>query len=148
MVSALFFGFSPADAAEFAKHEIEPDEDGNLLISRTMNAEGRTQSRINGRPVNSNTLREIAPRLLNIHGQNDSLQLLNAENHVLLLDAYAQNEPLRDAFSACYARAKESNAALAACLRTMPEKTKRMAILDMTSIYWNRLKSCRASGKS
>lgn len=129
LVSALFFGFSPADEAEFAKLQIEPDEDGNLLISRTMNAEGRTQSRINGRLVNSNILREIAPRLLNIHGQNDSLQLLNAENHVLLLDAYAQNEPLRDAFTACYARVKESKRALAALLADDAEKTKRMADL-------------------
>lgn len=129
LVSAVFYDFTPEDTAAFAKLEIEPDEDGNVLISRTMNGEGRTQSRINGRPVNSYTLREIAPRLLNIHGQNDSLQLLNPENHVLLLDAYAQNERLKSAFSECFARFRASTRALDALIADDAEKAKRMADL-------------------
>ncbi len=129
LVSAVFYDFSSEDTAELLKLEIEPDEDGNLLISRTMNAEGRTQSRINGRPVNSYTLREIAPRLLNIHGQNDSLQLLNTENHVLLLDAYAQNECLKSAFLECFARFQTSARELDALIADDTEKAKRMADL-------------------
>lgn len=72
LVSALFFGFSPADAAEFAKHEIEPDEDGNLLISRTMNAEGRTRAGLTGGLLIPILFGKSRQAPFNIHGQNDA----------------------------------------------------------------------------
>ena len=94
LVSAMFGGFSDKDIEFFGTHDLSPDDDGNLLISRTMSADGRTQSKINGRAVNSSLVKLIAPVLVNIHGQNDSLRLLEDENHILFLDAYAKNSSL------------------------------------------------------
>lgn len=108
LVSAMFCGFDAATERTLAENEAAPDEDGNLLISRTMNADGRTQSKINGRAVGSSTVRAIAPLLVNIHGQNDSLRLLEDENHILFLDAYAQNEKERCIYTEAFAAYKKA----------------------------------------
>ena len=91
IVSAMFGGFSVDEIKFLRENDADPDEDGNLLIMRTIGSDGRTQSKINGRAVNSATVRSIAPILVNIHGQNDSLRLLDDENHISFLDAYAKN---------------------------------------------------------
>lgn len=108
LVSAMFCGFDRVTEQLLIANDASPDEDGNLLISRTMNADGRTQSKINGRAVGSATVRNIAPVLVNIHGQNDSLRLLEDENHLLFLDAYAKNERERAAYDACFTAYKSA----------------------------------------
>lgn len=98
LVSAMFGNFSKKEEKFLSENEASPDEDGNLLITRTMGADGRTQSKINGRSVNTSTVKAIAPLLVNIHGQNDSLRLLDDENHISFLDAYARNGDLKKVY--------------------------------------------------
>ena len=94
-VSAMFGNFSDSDIKMLTDSDVALDEDGNLLISRTISADGRTQSKVNGRSVITSVVKAIAPLLVNIHGQNDSLRLLEDENHISFLDAYAKNSSER-----------------------------------------------------
>lgn len=66
-------------------------EDGEaaLLISREIAADGKNNCRINGKPVTVSMLKALGPRLINIHGQHDSQQLLDSTMHAVFIDRYA-----------------------------------------------------------
>ena len=84
-MTALFSDLSPAAADALREWDIEPDEDGCLLIQRTISAGGGT-CRIGGRPVTVSILRDVGRRLVNIHGQHENQALLSPERHVTYLD--------------------------------------------------------------
>ena len=128
-VSAMFCGLDSDAERILESNELFPDEDGNLLISRTMTQDGRTQCKINGRTVSSSTVREIAPVLVNIHGQNDSLRLLEDENHIVFLDAYARNSIILLDYSEKYSAFKNAKAALAQIEQKKKEKANKEAEL-------------------
>ncbi len=66
-----------------------PWEDGTLIISREMTAQGRGVARVNGGAVPLGALGRIAPYLADIHGQNESLALARPSVRLDLLDAAA-----------------------------------------------------------
>jgi DNA repair protein RecN (Recombination protein N) len=67
-------------------------EDGELLIQRSISDQGAGKAFVNGVLVPIRRLRELAPRLVDIYGQNDHVFLLHLENHLAFLD-----ETLEDA---------------------------------------------------
>lgn len=69
-------------------------EDGQLVISREISIDGKSLAKINQRPVNLSTLREIGDLLVNIHGQHDSQVLLDPGKHLNILDGYASSDEL------------------------------------------------------
>ena len=77
-------------------------EDGEISLSRTITSDGKSVARVNGRSVTLSVLREISSAIFNIHGQNDNGQLLNAQNHILILDRFARNTSLVSEYSALY----------------------------------------------
>jgi len=66
----------------------EPDEEGGLFISRTLNDQGRSVCRVNGHSVSVGMLREAASLLIDIHGQREHQSLLNPATHMRLLDQF------------------------------------------------------------
>ncbi|HEY3107562.1 MAG TPA: DNA repair protein RecN [Chloroflexota bacterium] len=64
-------------------------DDGTLIVSRDIAAAGRSIARVNGRAVPASALAQLAPHLVDIHGQNENLSLLRVSAQLLLLDAYA-----------------------------------------------------------
>ena len=103
-VAALFSDLSPAACAALAEQGYEPDEEGCLLLRRTINAEGKSGCRINGQPATASVLREIGRSLVNIHGQHDNQALLDPERHVDYLDRLGGLMPLREDYAASYAQ--------------------------------------------
>ncbi|NLH77152.1 MAG: DNA repair protein RecN [Acidobacteria bacterium] len=67
-------------------------EDGELLVQRSVTAQGAGKASVNGVLVPVRRLREIGGRLIDIYGQNDHVFLLHLENHLAYLDA-ALDEP-------------------------------------------------------
>ena len=57
-------------------------EDGQLIVQREIQVDGKNAARLCGRPVNLSVLKEICNDLVNIHGQHDSQTLLA---HILAL---------------------------------------------------------------
>jgi len=66
-------------------------DDGEVSLMRRIEADGKSSAKVNGRSVTLATLREIASAIFNIHGQNDNQQMMNAKNHVRILDKFAKN---------------------------------------------------------
>ncbi|MBO4366766.1 MAG: DNA repair protein RecN [Clostridia bacterium] len=86
--------------------DVSPDEDGNLFIQRRLFADGRGTVKINGRAVPLSKLREIAPLLIHIHGQQDTIGLSTEERQRELLDAYAKNGEQKARYRAVYGEAR------------------------------------------
>ena len=74
-VTAVFEA-SPENAW-LEENGIEPDESGDIFITRRISADGKSVCRINGTPVPATILRELGSALLDIHGQNDGRKLLD-----------------------------------------------------------------------
>lgn len=87
-VSALFDGLDETTRIALSELGIEPEE-GELLLRRTINRDGRSVCRIGGRAVTQSLLRDAGALLINIHGQSDNQKLMQKSAHLSLLDAYA-----------------------------------------------------------
>jgi len=70
------------------------DEDGECLLKRTINKEGRSKAYINGQPTTLNILKALAEQLVDIHGQHAHHALLKTSHQLLLLDQYARHPDL------------------------------------------------------
>ena len=68
--------------------ENEDSIDGNIIISREINLNGRNMCKINGRMVTVNELKEFMKKIIEIHGQNDNQSLLDNKEHLKYLDGY------------------------------------------------------------
>ncbi|THA52725.1 DNA repair protein RecN [Streptomyces sp. A1136] len=79
-------GASAALRAEEAGAELD---DGALLISRTISAEGRSRAHVGGRSVPVGLLAELADDLAAVHGQTDQQGLLRPARQRQALDRYA-----------------------------------------------------------
>ncbi|MGD6746364.1 DNA repair protein RecN [Streptomyces sp. BH106] len=81
----------PADsgARERAEEAGAELEDGVLLLSRTVSAEGRSRAHLGGRSVPVGVLSELADELVAVHGQTDQQGLLKLGRQRQALDRYA-----------------------------------------------------------
>ena len=59
----------------------ENSEDGNIIVSREINLNGKNMCKINGRMVTVNELKEFMKNFIEIHGQNDNQNLLDNKKH-------------------------------------------------------------------
>ncbi|WP_286072878.1 DNA repair protein RecN [Faecalibaculum rodentium] len=78
---------SPAADALLAEHGFEPEE--VLTITRTVNAAGKSQVRLNGQITTLGFIRQLTARLIDIHSQLDTIQLMDPAVQLDLLDQYA-----------------------------------------------------------
>ena len=64
------------------------DDEGELFLMRRISADGKNTCRVNGCPVSVSQLRELGGLLIDIHGQNDGLRLLDEATHIGYLDNF------------------------------------------------------------
>jgi DNA repair protein RecN (Recombination protein N) len=70
----------------------EADDDGSLLLSRTVTVEGRSRAHVGGRSVPVSLLGEIGEQAVAVHGQSDQLRLLRPAEQRASLDRFAGPE--------------------------------------------------------
>nr|MBA3811723.1 AAA family ATPase [Caulobacteraceae bacterium] len=64
-----------------------PDED--LVLRRTLAADGRTRAFVNDQQAGVGVLRDLGALLIEIHGQHDAVGLLDSRTHRALLDGFS-----------------------------------------------------------
>src|SRR4051812_31412067 len=74
---------------------LEPCEEDQLVIKRTITAAGASRQFINGSPTTLAVLGALGERLVDIHGPHDHQSLFSAARQLAILDAYAGLNPLR-----------------------------------------------------
>jgi DNA repair protein RecN (Recombination protein N) len=75
--------------ARAAEAGADPDDDGSLILARTVSAEGRSRAFLGGRSVPVGVVAELAEGLLAVHGQTDQLRLSRPAEQRRALDRYA-----------------------------------------------------------
>lgn len=88
-VSAVFTDLSPGLVSLLDELALTGDEPDTLHLQRQITADGKSTCRVNMKPVSAAVLRQLAPYLIDIHGQNDGQKLLDEQHHIDYLDGYA-----------------------------------------------------------
>lgn len=78
--------------AALVEAEIDLDPGEPLIVKRRLKSDGASKAFINDQPVGAALLRDIAPALVELHGQHDDRGLVNPRGHRDLLDRYAQSD--------------------------------------------------------
>jgi DNA repair protein RecN (Recombination protein N) len=74
--------------------------DGELVVRRVVQAEGRSRAFLNGKISTAAQLAELAPDLCDIASQHESVSLTDPGTHLEYLDAFGKLDSLRDALGA------------------------------------------------
>lgn len=88
------------EALEPFKNE---DDEDVLILRKETNSEGKSKVWINGRAATTAALRQIGSLLIDIHGQYDHQQLLDAANHLDLVDRFAKIENTKKEYEIVFA---------------------------------------------
>ena len=105
-VSALFTGLSEDALQQLEGLSVPLEEDGSLLIQRDIKLEGKSSCKLNGAPATVSMLKTIAPRLVGIHGQHESYELLSPEIHMTYIDSFGRLEGLLEKYQVSYRRVR------------------------------------------
>jgi len=99
-VTAYFDDLSPAAKAVLESFGLEPDDE--LLIARTISADGKSSCKIGGKTVTASMLRTLGRELVTICGQHDSQHLLQKEKHLDYIDLLADSGALKAQYLSQY----------------------------------------------
>ncbi len=128
-VSALFTGLDQDTLALLDRLSIPREEDGSLLIQRDIRLEGRASCKLNGAPATVSMLKELGPRLVTIHGQHESYELLSPEVHMTYLDSFGGLEDLLAEYQSAYRGLRETQRQLEALQTDEGEKARLSDLL-------------------
>ena len=124
-VRAVFTGVP--ECSWFADNGVPYDPE--TVISREVYLDGKNVCRVNGTLVSVSILRKLGIQLINIHGQHDSASLFDEENHLAFLDAFADNESLREYYGEKYAAVARLRKEIDSLTMDESEKLRRMETL-------------------
>ncbi|HKI28451.1 MAG TPA: DNA repair protein RecN [Actinomycetota bacterium] len=106
-------------------------EDGEILLARTVTAEGRSTARVSGQLAPVSALADLAAELVEVHGQHDGQRLLSTVAQTRFLDRYAGADHL-DAVEALrveHGRLRDARAALAELDERERDRERQMDLL-------------------
>jgi len=122
---------NPQTKAQLSQFGLETDDE-TVLLQRDLYPNGRNVCRVNGRLVNTSTLRAIGETLVDIHGQNEHQQLMHPDSHLGLLDQFAGSatqKPLT-AYRQVYAKYQLTKTALQTKQANEQEWAQRLDMLQ------------------
>ena len=128
VVSALFEDISEEAASVAADLGVDT-EGGTLLFQRDITDKGGSTARINGRTVPLSIVREIASKLIHIHGQHTGQSLLNEETHIVFLDAFADCEKEKEEYLTLYHEMQGIKKRIAEISHDEQEKARTIELL-------------------
>ena len=112
--------------------ESEYSIDGNIIISREININGRNMCKINGRMATVNELKDFMSKFIEIHGQNDNQNLLDIKEHQKYLDGFIGNqvEELKNEYLNYYTRYNEIKKELKENFGDDKERQRKIDLLN------------------
>ena len=111
----------------FQENGVEYDPE--TVIQREIYLDGKNVCRVNGSLVSVSILRKLGVQLINIHGQHDSASLFDENNHLILLDDFSGNEPLRREYGEKYETYTQLQRQIASLTMDEGEKLRKMEML-------------------
>lgn len=109
---------------------ITPEEDKTLIISRKISNQGKSNCRINGAPCTVGMLKELGSKLVNIHGQHDSQQLLNSDMHYKFVDMLTDDKAIYDEYKKSFKNLVAVRKQLRKLTADADDKDKQLELLE------------------
>src|SRR5262245_40057579 len=106
-------------------------EDGEIVLARTVSAEGRSTARVGGQLAPVSALAELASELVEIHGQHEGQRLLSTTAQTEFLDRFAgaHHRAAVEALRSEHTRLSQARAALADLDRRERDRERQMDLL-------------------
>ena len=104
-------------------------DDGQITLTREINADGGSVARVNSRAAAVSVLREIGECLVNIHGQHDNQILMAPERHIGILDSYGGLDAQREDYFESFRHLQEISRKLKKMSLERKEKLEREELL-------------------
>ncbi|WP_460849648.1 DNA repair protein RecN [Phytohabitans suffuscus] len=119
--------------ARIADAGAEPDEDGTVLLSRTVTVEGRSRAHVGGRSMPVSVLGDVGEQVVAVHGQSDQLRLLRPAEQRGSLDRFAgaEHEKLLETFREAYTQWRAVEDDLADRWRNARERNQEADLLRL-----------------
>src|SRR5690606_31848350 len=105
----------------FAEQDLDYEQE--TIIRREVSVDGKSRAFVNDTPVTLHVLKALTEKLIDIHSQHATLQLNTESFQLLILDSVAQNQSLREQYTALY-RAHRPAAARLAALKDKAARAK------------------------
>lgn len=129
-VTAQFCELSEISKNAVTSAGYDLEEDGTLIIDRTLSLKGNGSIRINGKPATVSILKNIGRDLINIHGQHDNQNLLDPENHYIYVDRLAENEKLKSEYYNEFHKLNTIRKEIAKLSSDLEEKKRRKDLIE------------------
>lgn len=108
VVEALFdISAHPVVRARLEARDLVGDDAAHLVVRRTVALKGRGKVSINGRMATLATLAEVVRGLVDISGQHDQQSLLDVDNHLEILDAFAEVDDLKSRYQGAFSALRD-----------------------------------------
>ncbi len=118
--------------------ENELSEDGNIIVSREIYANGRNTCKINGKLVTVTELKNFMSKIIDIHGQHDNQNLLDNSKHITYLDGFI-GEEIKDIKNQYLAYFKEYNEIKQKLKNNYADETEKERRLDLLRYQYNEI---------
>jgi DNA repair protein RecN (Recombination protein N) len=109
-----------------------------LIVRREITSQGRSRAFINGALATAAALKDLANRLVELHGQHEHQQLLDPSQHLALLDTWAGLEAPRARVAAAFTTVRGYREQLD---RLRMDDRERAARLDLVEFQLGELKN-------
>ena len=127
-VSAVF-SVSDDERKTVAEYDVEPDENGEIEITRTVTSDGRSGAKINRRSVPLSLLKDVTPKLIAIQTQNERSEFADKSGYTAMLDSYADSDGLLDSYKSCYAELTSVRNRISELQKALRERDMMLDIL-------------------
>src|SRR5205085_8632525 len=107
------------------------DSEGpEVIVRREISSDERNRVYINNQPSTVSALRELAPLLLDIHGQHEQQTLLDNSRQLALIDEFAASASLAAKVASLFNEAQHAEAELTALAAEQARKLERLDLLS------------------
>lgn len=127
-------------------NELELDDNDLLVITRIIYSDGKSVARVNGRTVKMNVLKQIASKLIDVHGQHQTQALFNKDTHLEFLDLFGEHE--LEEFKTSYKEIYDEYSDVKKALNILTENKDDMQIqreIDLLKFQINEIESANLS---
>lgn len=129
-VTAYFEDINSEVKQKLNEFDLPCENDGTLMLSRKISAQGKSTCRINGSVCTVSMLKEVGNLLVNIHGQHDSQTLLNADYHYKFVDMYGSLDGVLDEYKQSFRQLLSVRKQLKALTMDADERDRQIELLD------------------
>lgn len=129
-VTAYFEDINSEVKQKLNEFDLPCEDDGTLMLSRKISAQGKSTCRINGSVCTVSMLKEVGNLLVNIHGQHDSQTLLNADYHYKFVDMYGSLDGVLDEYKQSFRQLLSVRKQLKALTMDADERDRQIELLD------------------